>query len=167
MSNSVRKTSYTHPLKGTPQKPLHTSYSLDWLWLFPSLWRLAFTLFFPTPTWHPCTMINITYLNQECQHYIQTNTAYFKVFNSGFKSANLKALYKQVILAIPGRKISISSAKPRGWLAPIAQLVTLTQQLCFCFTSKGTVWAKQGSHGAMNPLIDQREVFPHKCFICY
>lgn len=95
--------------------------------------------------------------------YSNQTRANFKVFNSGFRSA----LYKQVILAPPGRKISVSSATPREWLAPIAQLVTLTQQLSFPFISKGTVWAKQGSCGAMNPLIDQREILPHKCFICY
>lgn len=31
------------------------------------------------------------YLNQECKYPIQTNTHNFKVFSSGFKSANLKA----------------------------------------------------------------------------
>lgn len=90
-----------------------------------------------------------------------------KFFSSGFTSANLKARYKQVILAIPGRKISVPSAKPRGWLAPIAQVVTLPQQLCLPFKSKGTVWTKWGAPGAMNPLIAQRETFQHKCFTCY
>lgn len=124
-------------------------------------------LFFTTPSQYPGTIVNAIYLNQECQYPSQTNTDKFKVFSSGFKSANLKALYKQVILAIPGRKISVSSAKPRGWLSPIAQLVTVPQQLCFSFKSKGTVWAKWGAPGAMNLLLAQRERFLHKCFVCY